>query len=336
MRLLLLTMTCVCLVTLQVTSSWAGAKDGGALYRGFEYLYQLEQEGGVYNETPAWIMELLREELPAGELPAAQACSLGFNPDNWSAAGVLLELILDENVVRRIRSNQDLEIVYTRAVRYLRPAIVIRFAALAESPSEKDRMRAVWWADGLLRLFPHPEEGSLRRARWEISPRPWSSAQNISELASVNETESTGNERTAYEIYRAFVEECGVDLLEVVPKDVMQAYLDFQGSYFYPDHWYYKGMTTSWLALFMRYGDYSPNPWEWSQSLGDSSPKAERFFLNPKQYSGFLVAMEYLRPALVTRFCHSDESAVYPRAFALCSLDRLLFVYIHPDDDEVG
>jgi len=304
-----------------VASSSPDGADGE--YRRIEYLRRLELDGGVYEPAPKWIVDVIGE-ISDSELPENLACSLAFQPDNWTAAEALLDLILDDDVVARVRRDPELMLSYTRAVRYLRPAIVIRFAKVSQSPSESERMKLMWWADGLMRLFPYADREKTFRREWEIRPRPWN---GNSVGVSGGESYQTG--QTAREVYKEFLVAVGIPLDEVVPEEVMQSHLSYIGSSRSPEHWYWKGMEASWLAGSSLGPFVPPGSCEIAEGLHLTASS-----MSGEQFHRFLVRTEYLRVWYPLYLTVAREGNVLPDTASLLSLDNLLVKYSPEGDRE--
>ncbi len=328
-RLLLVALCIVC-VFIFTSSSSPDSQDGQ--YRFAEYLSRLELDSGVYDDAPAWIIELISDRMSGGALSAELACSLSFKPDNWTAAGVLLDLILDDEVVARVRTDQNLEITYTRAVRYLRPAIVTRFYKTSMSPSDSERMKLIWWADGLMRLFPYAQGAELLRTEWEAEPRPWGTSNILENGPRCAEGGSSGDastNETVREVYREFLTSAGVPLKEVVPTAIMCDHLEYIDSYRSAEHWYWKGMEASWLAGSSLGPFLPPGSCSMASALYETAAD-----MSDDKFHTFLKRTEYLRPWYPLYLTIAPRGTVQPELASLLALDRLLVLYSPESDKE--
>jgi hypothetical protein len=305
-----------------------------------QHLAMMEREAALFSPVEEWVVRFLRDRIVADELPGEYSCSLYYGVDKWTAAEILLNLTLDDDIVRHVRSNPQLEDEFARVVRKLRPAIILHFALALESPSQSSRDRALWWADGLMRLYPHPREEPVQRLEWETKPRPWSApCSSKTEASRYVGPWQVGNDPSIQEAYWRFLDACGINLTAAAPRCIIAAHINcwIPGPADSPDHWYYRGMSQSWLAgLFLGRFPYWKLTREYEVSIQGVDSGLDVLTNDRDAFNSFLVAVEYLRPAFPPRFVGNNHEFTDTDIRRLCQLDSLLYLYRCPDNRGVS
>lgn len=127
-----------------------------------------EYYAAIHEQAPEWIISFVRS-LPHGK--DNPALLLAANSDNYTAAYAFLQAISDDGAYAFIRGNAARELIFSRAVRYLRPAIVERMRSAWMSSDLYERVKPVFWIDAIMRLYPYPENVEITRTDWESASR---------------------------------------------------------------------------------------------------------------------------------------------------------------------
>ncbi len=221
----------------------------------------------IHEQAPGWIIEFVRE------LPHSKdnlELRLTANSDNYATAYVFLQAISDDGTYALIRGDAQKELIFSRAIRYLRPAIVERMREAWMSADLYEKVKPVFWIDAIMRLYPYPENVDITRGDWESAsrfPLRTSLAKAIRDIQSGALTGWLGENAFVHTYGRYLVGIPIDDSSPPIPERLLEAYyrLDHGSSSplsFQEEYWsksYASFLGSSALSYFSRQYPYSNN-----------------------------------------------------------------------------
>jgi hypothetical protein len=234
-----------------------------------------------------WVTSFISQHL---NYSAESNTASGMQPEE--AARALLDSLLNEDTIQPLLADYRLRRDFDRVAAYLRVPIANEFGKAVESEDMAMHERAMWWADGLMRLAPRDIGKPLAMMRWERAPRPWASSPVIA---------PSSRKKDLLNEYRQFLASNGVDIYSF-PTVAMLASACY-GCNYSPGNMYDDG------ALREGYWMLASDFWRWLYALNVYNDKQVQrsetdwslvlILDSPKETDRFIRGTNYFRPYFV-------------------------------------
>ncbi len=249
------------------------------------FICKAEEKITDQQPLPDWVMVFLTQHL---NFPAGTTDAVTFSPE-YSARG-LLDSLLNEDTIQPLLADYDLRIEFGRVAAFLRVPIAAEFTKVVQSEDPLMQVRAMLWADGLMRLAPRKREQIDLMHDWEIAKRPWSRKNAVTQL----------NDANAFGEYIAFSKTVGVDYESKCPYEMSAAYLLSAGS---PDpdgeastSWW-RSLTYGWVGGYYWGRFYQIVLQEETiKSRWNVTASLDLLTCRTDYIEGFIEALSYFRP----------------------------------------